>query len=278
LEFDKDDADIIQFIASASNLRSHIFDIPIQSRFDVKSSAGNIIPAIATTNAIIAGMIVMEAFKILGDQLNTCRNISLFKKPSAGRLLVAQALEKQNPNCYVCSNKSLTVKINTSTTTLAHFVDKVLKDKLGFNAPSIMSQSNMLYESGEGMDDYEMAQMNKQLTKMLMEIKVVHNAILNVTDDSQDFKLQIAIIHSEEFPEEQTFEIVGNAESVTSKPIKPSPTITERKMEEPEDEVIVVEAPLVKPPLPKRKRQREEEEQKAKKLKSNGSNNIVELD
>jgi hypothetical protein len=35
------------------------------SRFELKSKAGNIIPAIATSNAIIAGSIVMESIKMI---------------------------------------------------------------------------------------------------------------------------------------------------------------------------------------------------------------------
>lgn len=40
--------------------------------------AGNIIPAIATTNAIIAGMMVMLAFKILNKRLDDCKTVSDF--------------------------------------------------------------------------------------------------------------------------------------------------------------------------------------------------------
>ena len=38
--------------------------------------AGNIIPAIATTNAIIAALIVMEGLKILQGQMDQCKTVS----------------------------------------------------------------------------------------------------------------------------------------------------------------------------------------------------------
>lgn len=37
--------------------------------------AGNIIPAIATTNAVIAGLIVLEALKILNSDFQQCRTV-----------------------------------------------------------------------------------------------------------------------------------------------------------------------------------------------------------
>ena len=39
--------------------------------------AGNIIPAIATTNAVIAGLIVMEALKVLAGDFEQCRTVSV---------------------------------------------------------------------------------------------------------------------------------------------------------------------------------------------------------
>lgn len=53
--FDKDDNHALSFVAASANLRAAIFGIPMQSKFEIKSIAGNIIPAIATTNAIVAG-------------------------------------------------------------------------------------------------------------------------------------------------------------------------------------------------------------------------------
>ena len=50
LSFDKDDENSLNFVTAASNLRAHIFGIDQKSRFTVKEMAGNIIPAIATSN------------------------------------------------------------------------------------------------------------------------------------------------------------------------------------------------------------------------------------
>lgn len=66
--FDKDDIDTLDFVTSSANIRSNIFGIDSKSRFDIKQMAGNIIPAIATTNAIVAGVCVLQGFKALkGD-------------------------------------------------------------------------------------------------------------------------------------------------------------------------------------------------------------------
>lgn len=68
LSFDKDDVWAMKFVTAASNLRSHVFSIPLLSFHDAKGIAGNIIPAIATTNAIVAGIQVMQAVRLLTQE------------------------------------------------------------------------------------------------------------------------------------------------------------------------------------------------------------------
>ena len=58
----------VEFVTTAANIRASSFGIPLHSLFEAKGVAGNIVHAVATTNAIIAGLIVIEAIKVLhGD-------------------------------------------------------------------------------------------------------------------------------------------------------------------------------------------------------------------
>jgi len=76
IDFDKDDADTLDFVASSANIRSTLFAIDRKSRFDIKQMAGNIIPAIATTNAIVAGLCVLQAFKVLRGEFASTKEVS----------------------------------------------------------------------------------------------------------------------------------------------------------------------------------------------------------
>ncbi|GES89130.1 ubiquitin-activating enzyme E1 3 [Rhizophagus clarus] len=125
LSFDKDDPDSLDFVTATSNLRSYIFGIEPKSQFKVKEMAGNIIPAIATTNAIIAGMIVMQSFKILNEKLNECKTTFLdgSRRP---QIFLSESLNPPNPECRVCNNTHVILKVNTKKATLRDFLDKVI--------------------------------------------------------------------------------------------------------------------------------------------------------
>lgn len=78
ISFDKDDIDTLDFVAASANIRSEIFGIERKSRFDIKQMAGNIIPAIATTNAIVAGLCVLQSFKVLKGEYAQSKEVRNF--------------------------------------------------------------------------------------------------------------------------------------------------------------------------------------------------------
>lgn len=77
ITFDKDDDDTLDFVTAGANLRSIVFGIETRSRFDIKQMAGNIIPAIATTNAIVAGLCVLQSYKVLRGEFTSTKEVCL---------------------------------------------------------------------------------------------------------------------------------------------------------------------------------------------------------
>ncbi|GJN93179.1 hypothetical protein Rhopal_006226-T1 [Rhodotorula paludigena] len=123
LAFDKDDEDTLDFVVGAANLRAHAFDIESQTKFQVKEYAGNIIPAIATTNAIIAAALVHQSLNVLRNNWTSARTIWL--KRTAQRVFDVSPLSPPNPHCAVCRVVYVPVRIAPDVT-LGEFVRELV--------------------------------------------------------------------------------------------------------------------------------------------------------
>ncbi|XP_060892239.1 SUMO-activating enzyme subunit 2 [Labrus mixtus] len=209
LVWDKDDPPAMDFVTAAANLRMHIFSMNMKSRFDVKSMAGNIIPAIATTNAVIAGLIVLEGLKILSGEMESCRTIFLNKCPNLRKkLLVPCVLDPPSNDCYVCASKpEVTVKLDVHKTTVLSLQDRILKERFGMVAPDVQiedGKGTILISSEEGETEANNG-------KLLSDFGIRNGSRLQADDFLQDYTLLVNVLHSEELEKDVEFEVVGEA-------------------------------------------------------------------
>ncbi|KAG1331754.1 putative SUMO-activating enzyme subunit 2 [Cocos nucifera] len=205
LTFDKDDQLAVEFVTAAANIRASSFGIPLYSLFEAKGIAGNIVHAVATTNAIISGLIVIEAIKVLQGDFQNYRMTYCLEHPSRKMLLMPVQPFEANKSCYVCSETPLLLEINTRTSKLRDFVEKIVKIKLGMNLPLIMHGSTLIFEAGDDIEEDVAANYALNLDKALAELPppVTSGTVLTVEDLRQELSCNINIKHREEFDEEK---------------------------------------------------------------------------
>jgi ubiquitin-like 1-activating enzyme E1 B len=188
LEFDKDDEQSLNFVTAAANIRAHLFHIERKSRFAVKEMAGNIIAAIATTNAIVAGMIVMCAIKVLTGQRSNAKNTFVAYGGDGQHFLMNEPLPKPNPQCSVCTNTYLQVNVSLGTQ-LQVFVEQIVND-LGITGEVTMQSGNTLIYDVEFEDNFESS---------LLELGIKNNVELLLTnDDEEDSKCYSIVLFVKE--------------------------------------------------------------------------------
>ncbi|KAF2763647.1 hypothetical protein EJ03DRAFT_332559 [Teratosphaeria nubilosa] len=212
IEFDKDDKDTLDFVASAANLRSYVFGIPIHSEWEIKQMAGNIIPAIATSNALTASLCVLESFKILRSQPQQQNGLSrpttnnhlptatqssvggrdegtlggskmvFLNSRSTERMVTTQSLGAPNPDCPVCSPVYAKLLLPTDSSATLHELVLLLKENMGYEDFSITTDVGVIYDPD----------LEDNLSKHLKEY-VKENSFITVTDDSDEPKVDLVL-------------------------------------------------------------------------------------
>ena len=158
------------------------------------------------SNAIVAGLQVAQAIQYitrLGDVVDEKATEVAFDFPHIycvraptrkGYYLQPCKAEAPSASCYVCNTAQLTVHIDTHAATLEFLVKKVLKGRLGFNQPSIVQGSNMLYEEGEDAEE----SLAENLPLMLDKCPgggLADGSLITVEDFSQDLTVLVLLRH-----------------------------------------------------------------------------------
>ncbi|GIY01020.1 SUMO-activating enzyme subunit 2 [Caerostris extrusa] len=199
LTWDKDDEECLDFVSSVSNLRAYCFYIPLQNRFQIKAIAGNIVPAIATTNAIISGLLVLQLIKVLNGDLTKCRTTWLNESARGGKIISSAQLEKPSPKCFV------QVKVNFQTIIMRTLDEKILKEKLHMIQPDVVINDNS--------DDFT----NSILDTPMSNFAITNGSSLLCEDFFQQYKVSIVLQQSDEL-KDQEFEIETDLEDILSAP------------------------------------------------------------
>ncbi|GAB7362283.1 hypothetical protein MBLNU230_g2301t1 [Neophaeotheca triangularis] len=245
IEFDKDDKGTLDFVASAANLRSLIFSIPLHSEWSIKQMAGNIIPAIATSNALTASLCVLQSFKILRSQTaiangamakatannhlpNASAQLSTNKLGGAllggskmvfltskhtERMIATENLSPPNPHCPVCSPVYAKLQLPSPATppTLQALVT-LLRDHLNYEDFSITTSAGLIYDPD--LED------NLPQTLSSLGIDPQTPGFITVTDDADEPKVDLVLSYSTTASD--TLTLIPSALSLPLKPAKPA--------------------------------------------------------
>jgi len=208
----------MEFVTAAANLRSLCYHIPPQSLFDAKGMAGNIIHAIATTNAIISGLIVVEALKLLaaGGDPASCKTSFLRQDLSNKKLITPTTLEAPNPSCMACGLARLELRLDIAAFTFGDFVTKILRGYLGLSEFIVFIGNSIIYEESEDLEEDEVELNALQLLKDLADLPaggIGHSSFITIRDEAnQSRDITAMICHQDIWDEEKYphhFAVIG---------------------------------------------------------------------
>ena len=139
--------------------------------------AGNIIPAIATTNAIIAGIIVLQALQIVRKNYAGLRNIHLQRKAEVP--LNACSLGLPAPGCGVCRDTYVDLPCDPERVTLSEAVNGLLGSGEGPDGGT-GPRDVAVYEDKRLLADPDF---DNNLDRTLASLGVTHGKFLTIVDE-----------------------------------------------------------------------------------------------
>ncbi|GEQ67727.1 hypothetical protein JCM33374_g1392 [Metschnikowia sp. JCM 33374] len=190
--FDKDDEDTLNFVAAAANLRSSVFHIETKSKFDIKQIAGNIIPAIATTNAIISGLSNLSSLIYWQKGFSPLEAKLTYISIKENKRATSASVEAPNPKCASCGivcKGLVSMSAEQLEMPLKKFLD-VIREKYNYtdDVSVIVGKNKLIYDVD--FDD--------NLERSLKDLGVVKNETLLIQDDNDEYEnLELLVFEGE---------------------------------------------------------------------------------
>ena len=191
--------------------------------------AGNIIPAVATTNAIVAGITVLQARKILSilphsssdhtlTSIKSLNNIFISTDRKTGAVIQSIQLEEPNPSCVQCSDleQPVRVRINMSLFTLHSLYERLIRQHLKMNKPDVIiadGSGRILISADDDEEDKQM------MLKTLDQFKLINGTILLCEEEYDDqtneqllqhMKIKLMLEHTDTITDKDEYIIVDD--------------------------------------------------------------------
>eukprot|EP00051_Salpingoeca_urceolata_P028007 m.484447 g.484447 ORF g.484447 m.484447 type:complete len:450 (+) comp23352_c0_seq1:139-1488(+) len=158
-----------------------------------------IIPAVASTNAVVAAVCANEAFKLASNGASPNLNNYMLFNDSEGIYTYTLEYEKK-PDCVTCSVKPLDMAC-TPTDSLQSILDRLVDDPSfrlsgpGVVMPTASGGTKSLYLRAPASIE---AQLRKHLTMSLADLSIADGQLLYVTDKTTPRSIKLLIRHEHE--------------------------------------------------------------------------------
>ncbi|CAI5724780.1 unnamed protein product [Peronospora effusa] len=145
-KLDKDSPEHMQWVYQTAKDRAEQFGISGVTYSLTLGVVKNIIPAVASTNAVVAAMCVSEALKAMSYCSRLMNNYHMHMGATGCYSHTFQYERKTD--CVVCSSQQKTLHVDPDSMTLQKLIDELCGDKFRLLKPSISSGTANLFMQG----------------------------------------------------------------------------------------------------------------------------------
>ncbi|POM78113.1 Ubiquitin activating enzyme, E1 family [Phytophthora palmivora] len=167
-KLDKDSPEHMQWVYQAAKERAEQFGIAGVTYSLTLGVVKNIIPAVASTNAVVSAMCVSEALKAMTYCSRLMNNYHMHMGATGCYSHTFQYDRKAD--CVVCSSQQKTLQVDPDTTTLQKLIDQLCGDDFRMLKPSISSaHSNLFMQGPPALRDATSSNLFKPLRELVKD-------------------------------------------------------------------------------------------------------------
>ncbi|RKP24979.1 hypothetical protein SYNPS1DRAFT_33086 [Syncephalis pseudoplumigaleata] len=184
---DTDNPEHLQWLFRTASERARRFNIPGVTFSLTQGVVKNIIPAIASTNAVIAAACCNEVFKLATSSGTLLDNYMMYMGNDG---VYTHTFEyEKNPNCLVCGQMQLALDVHPMWT-LEEWIDRLIADpSISIGKPSLRTPARSLYmQAPRALEEATRPNLAYVLGELLQEGDVV-----TVTDAALPVSLEIVV-------------------------------------------------------------------------------------